>query len=300
MAQRDRHREQHDETRDIQRQADFDYDRSRSSSTVRERQDYEHDPRWGGYRDDPGQSGREESGRYERGGQRREGRGQPQWGGESGGDWQQRAAEWQRGRGGFREEPGRNPSGRFRHADEPRRFSGTGDFGEVYGGRQSEGMGQRQYPGFYGQSEGYADEARDRFRMENQPRWSPERGSGRPQERGPHFGTGPKGYRRSDDRIREDVCECLYHQGDVDVSEAEVTVRDGQVTLTGTVSSRRAKRMVEEIIDDVAGVTDVHNQLRVKEGGDRAGIRTESESGPGNGRSVGSATVGQGSSRTER
>jgi BON domain len=271
MAPRGRDREQHDETRDIQRQADFDYDRSRSSSAGRERQEYEGDARWGGYRDHPGQPGREEYGPYERGGQRREGRGQPQWGGESG--------------------------GRFGRADDPRRFSGTGDFREVYGGRQSEGTGQRQYPGFYGQSEGYADEAPRRFRMESQSRWSPEGGSGRPPERGAHFGTGPKGYRRSDERIREDVCECLYHQGDIDVSEAEVTVRDGQVTLTGTVSSRRAKRMVEEIIDDVAGVTDVHNQLRVQEGSDRAGARTESESGPGNGRSVGSANAGQGSSR---
>jgi hypothetical protein len=43
--------------------------------------------------------------------------------------------------------------------------------------------------------------------------------------------------------------------------------------------------MVEEIIDDVAEVTDVHNQRRVQEGSDRARAKTESESRRGNGRS---------------
>jgi osmotically-inducible protein OsmY len=54
-------------------------------------------------------------------------------------------------------------------------------------------------------------------------------------ERGPHWGKGPKGYKRSDDRIREEVCECISQQGHVDASEVEVRVQGGEVTLTGTV-----------------------------------------------------------------
>jgi hypothetical protein len=44
-----------------------------------------------------------------------------------------------------------------------------------------------------------------------------------------------------------------------------VKVQNGEVTLTGTVDSREAKRMVEDFVDQVSGVKEVHNQLRVKE-----------------------------------
>jgi len=36
------------------------------------------------------------------------------------------------------------------------------------------------------------------------------------------------------------------------------------VTLTGTVNDRYAKRIAEEISENVSGVKDVHNQLRVQ------------------------------------
>src|SRR5262245_32238876 len=39
---------------------------------------------------------------------------------------------------------------------------------------------------------------------------------------GPHAGRGPRGYRRSDDRIREDVCDRLCEHGFVDASDIEV------------------------------------------------------------------------------
>lgn len=75
---------------------------------------------------------------------------------------------------------------------------------------------------------------------------------------------GPKGYKRSDERIREDVSDRLALQDDVDPSDIEVSVSGGEVTLTGTVMSRREKFVAEEIADDVSGVSDVHNQLRVR------------------------------------
>jgi hypothetical protein len=56
--------------------------------------------------------------------------------------------------------------------------------------------------------------------------------------RGQFRGRGPKGYRRSDDRIREDVCERLTRDDRVDASNIEVTVKDGAVTLSGTTHSR--------------------------------------------------------------
>ncbi len=83
-------------------------------------------------------------------------------------------------------------------------------------------------------------------------------------ERGPHRGKGPKGYRRSDERIREDVCECIAETGWVDASDVEVRVQDGEVTLSGTVDERRDKRLLEDLAEDVPGVRDVHNQIRVR------------------------------------
>lgn len=75
---------------------------------------------------------------------------------------------------------------------------------------------------------------------------------------------GPKGYKRSDERIREDVSDRLAHQNHLDPSEIEVAVANGEVTLTGTVDSRNEKFLAEEIADDVSGVNDVHNQIRLR------------------------------------
>jgi len=85
---------------------------------------------------------------------------------------------------------------------------------------------------------------------------------------GRYTGKGPKGYQRSDDRIREDVCELLTQHGEIDASDIEVKVMNGEVTLSGNVDDRRTKRMVEESLDRVSGVKDVHNQLKIKGRGD--------------------------------
>ena len=83
----------------------------------------------------------------------------------------------------------------------------------------------------------------------------PER-SDRPQ------GRGPRNYQRSDERIREDICDRLS-QGWMDASDVDVTVSQGEVTLTGQVRSRDEKRAIEDVIEGVLGVKDVHNQLRL-------------------------------------
>lgn len=79
-----------------------------------------------------------------------------------------------------------------------------------------------------------------------------------------HFGKGPKGFKRSDDRIREEVSEALFHDHAVDASEIEVNVNDGEVTLSGTVSDRRMKRLAEDCVDNIIGVKDVRNEIRVQ------------------------------------
>lgn len=76
-------------------------------------------------------------------------------------------------------------------------------------------------------------------------------------------GHGPKGYRRSDDRIKEDINDRLTDDNRVDASNIEVSVENGEVTLTGTVHNREAKRRSEDLAESVSGVTNVENRLRV-------------------------------------
>ncbi|HET8649986.1 MAG TPA: BON domain-containing protein, partial [Gemmatimonadales bacterium] len=77
-------------------------------------------------------------------------------------------------------------------------------------------------------------------------------------------GQGPRNYRRSDQRITEDVCDGLTEHPMVDASDLEVQVKDGEVTLTGTVPDRRSKRLARDIADSVAGVRDVHNEVTIR------------------------------------
>jgi len=78
-----------------------------------------------------------------------------------------------------------------------------------------------------------------------------------------YAGRGPKGYRRSDDRIREEVSDRLMDDHRVDASDITVEVNDGEVTLTGTVPDREQRRCAEELVERVNGVKEVNVNLRV-------------------------------------
>ena len=78
-----------------------------------------------------------------------------------------------------------------------------------------------------------------------------------------HAGRGPKGYQRSDERIREDVCEMLARHHEIDASEIEVEVSQGIVTLRGSVDERRTKRIAEDVLETLPGVKDIRNELSV-------------------------------------
>jgi len=76
-------------------------------------------------------------------------------------------------------------------------------------------------------------------------------------------GRGPKNYQRSDERIKEDINDRLSDDWFIDASEIDVTVTNGEVTLTGTVDDRSTKRRAEDIAEAVSGVKHVENRLRV-------------------------------------
>lgn len=84
------------------------------------------------------------------------------------------------------------------------------------------------------------------------------------QQASSHRGRGPKNYRRSDDRIKDDINDRLTDYPYLDASDIDVEVSSGEVTLIGTVESRYAKRMAEDIAENVSGVSHLENRLRVK------------------------------------
>ncbi|MGE0447860.1 MAG: BON domain-containing protein [Vicinamibacterales bacterium] len=81
-----------------------------------------------------------------------------------------------------------------------------------------------------------------------------------------YAGMGPRGYRRSDQRMLEDVCDRLTDDPRVNASDIEVKCHEGVVTLTGSVTSREEKRHAEDVVESVTGIQDVQNNLRVQSG----------------------------------
>jgi len=99
-------------------------------------------------------------------------------------------------------------------------------------------------------------------------------GSGSEGSPGPHSGKGPKRYRRSDEKIIEEASDSLERHGHVDASDVEVECKDGVITLSGTVDSRRTKREAEAAVEYVFGVRDVMNELRIKRPTDEEPVRS--------------------------
>jgi len=78
------------------------------------------------------------------------------------------------------------------------------------------------------------------------------------------YARGPKGYTRSDERIKEDISERLWRTEYLDSSEVSVAVKDGVVTFSGTVPVRWMRHEIENIADSCIGVQDIENNIRVQ------------------------------------
>ncbi|MDD4974526.1 MAG: BON domain-containing protein [Bacteriovorax sp.] len=77
-------------------------------------------------------------------------------------------------------------------------------------------------------------------------------------------GVGPKGYKRSDERIQEEVCDTLMKDRDIDASDIEVKVKNGTVVLSGTVASRSDKFDAEMAIEKIVGIEDIQNNIKLR------------------------------------
>lgn len=87
--------------------------------------------------------------------------------------------------------------------------------------------------------------------------------SGKKELKKTYEGIGPKGYKRADRSIEEDICEMLMQDRYVDAENISVTVENGIVKLGGTVKVRHDKFKIEEIAEVASGVTDIVNEIRV-------------------------------------
>jgi hypothetical protein len=177
----------------------------------------------------------------------------------------------------------------FDETNQPRYFgTGTQGYGggpSFTGGAYSDERAPSPYFQEAGFNRGYYDDSpsqyseRDRFGehwagRSGRDSWtSRENWSVRPNQYGAsQYGTsqhnrrypaGPKGYARSDERIREDISERLMEAFHIDSSEVTVQVLGGRVTLEGTVPDRRMKHAIEDVADTTSGVQDVDNRVRV-------------------------------------
>jgi BON domain-containing protein len=126
----------------------------------------------------------------------------------------------------------------------------------------NQGYGPGYEPGYPGGREPLEF---DRFRESTENTW-PILPNVAGTESGKHSGRGPTYYVRPDDRIREDVCERLTHHPEIDASEIEVGVANGEVTLSGTAPDRSTKYAAEDLVYGISGVKEVYNRLRVERG----------------------------------
>lgn len=85
-----------------------------------------------------------------------------------------------------------------------------------------------------------------------------------PDRPGFHRGKGPRNYRRSDQRILEDINDRLCDNPYIDASEIDVSVSGGNVALTGSADDKASKRLAEDIVESVSGVGNVENNIKVK------------------------------------
>jgi osmotically-inducible protein OsmY len=74
-------------------------------------------------------------------------------------------------------------------------------------------------------------------------------------------GKGPA--QRTDEQIKSAIEEVLTEDPWLDASDIQVGVQQGIAQLSGTVTSRQAKRHAEDLADQVRGVHDVQNTLRI-------------------------------------
>jgi osmotically-inducible protein OsmY len=168
-----------------------------------------------------------------------------------------RGSQGQRLQGGYGRQSGGYDQGGYGQrlrgsSGQSQRLSGYGQETGGYGRSGSEGV-YGYGSSAYGQPQGLRQDAYGReFGVQGQDYQGQS-----------HRGRGPKNYTRSDERIREDLSEQLSSHHYIDASEVSVEVKNGVVTLSGSVDQRQQKHEIEDMAESCSGVKDVENRLSV-------------------------------------
>jgi hypothetical protein len=127
-----------------------------------------------------------------------------------------------------------------------------------------------------GRNYGQSNQGRPGTRWRNQGNWGNEGwfegfdgpqgmwGTRVPEPGGRHAGAGPRNYKRSDERISDEIHRRLTDADHIDATDVEVRCSGAEVTLLGEIESRQMKKDAEDVVWSVRGVAQVHNQLRVR------------------------------------
>lgn len=78
-----------------------------------------------------------------------------------------------------------------------------------------------------------------------------------------HSGKGPKGW-SSSESILAQANQALYLHPSLDASDLEIRMEGDILVLTGTVMNRQQKKSAERIVENLSGVKDVRNELRIR------------------------------------
>lgn len=173
--------------------------------------------------------------------------------------WEGGHPGWETGRRGWEggEMQGRNWEGEYGN----QQLYGPNDWRERFVGTSREGFAERG--GMTGERGGM----NGMWGREGQ--WGGGWNQGRDRgSEGRFSGRGPRSYKRSDDRIEEDVNQRLTEHPMIDATDIEVHVQNGEVTLRGHVDHREAKRIAEDITESVFGIKELTNQIKVRQRGE--------------------------------
>lgn len=157
-------------------------------------------------------------------------------------------------------------SANYGHPDNSRgsRYYGTGNYGGYFGSGYTPGRDYHPETHERNWWDRTTDEVASWFGDENA-----EKRRNLDRFEGPHKGKGPKGYKRSDQRIMEDINDQLFQNSHIDATNIEIDVKEGDVTLIGMVNDRRTKKMAENLVEKVPGVNDISNNLKIFKGYER-------------------------------
>lgn len=163
---------------------------------------------------------------------------------------------------------------------------GPGGFSDQYDNQKFRSLDQDQHRGgvtgisFEDEVElgnmNFSPQKGERFNVDYDDRREPERDAdlslgssgtrwNSPNQQRNYAGVGPKGWKLSDEKLKERVSEVLLHSHEVDPSGLEVTVEDSIVYLKGRIRSKGMRTVAEDLIASIPGVEDVFTELTIED-----------------------------------